>query len=187
MIHIEDNFFTENELKEVKEEVKLLYRFRKRPDQTGTATHKQNSNDFKKTGQGVFLYDLYYDPNDSPSLKYYDKIFKDVFTDKLIKEHILFKHIKQSTRNSVLLNYYGNHEEYKPHTDDTCYTALVMLKIGDIQGGDLEFPELKQIVEFKENRLIIFPGCIDHYAHPTICDDNSYRVTLANFINYQTN
>ena len=183
MIHIEDNFFTEEEFKEIKEEVKLLYKFRKGPDQTGTATH-QGFN-LKKTGQGVFLYELYYDPKESPILKYYKKIFNKEFTDKLVKEHILFKHIKRSTYNNVLLNYYNNSEEYKPHTDDTCYTALVMLKVGEIQGGDLEFPELKQTVKFKENRLVLFPGCIDHYAHKTICNDDSYRVTLANFINYK--
>lgn len=176
-----DNFYTPDELQSVIKETKEIYKFRQNPDRTGSATDEQSK--FKKTGSGVFLYGLYYDWQESAILKYNRKIFDNQFLDPLIKCDLHYKHIQQSTLDDALVNYYSSNEEYKAHCDVSYYTILILLRHGEFKGGDIEFEELEEIVPFKENRAVIFPGCLTHRALPSY--GTGTRVSIAHFISYR--
>ena len=176
-----DDFYNLNELIEVNKEIKELYKFRK--DASLTATAKDNNNNYLKTGKGLWLYDLYYDKQESPILNYNQKLFKDSYLDKLIQYNINYKHIKKCNFDNVLLNYYNNTEQYNHHEDTTIYTILILLNIGNFKGGGVYFKDVDEEIEFKENRAIIFPGCATHKATPIQGDGT--RVSIAQFIGYK--
>ena len=176
-----DDFYNSNELVEVNKEIKELYKFRKDASFTGAAKNNNNNN-YLKTGKGVWLYDMYYDRQDSPILTYNQKLFKDSYLDKLIQYNINYKHIKLSTADNILLNYYNNTEHYDHHEDSTLYTILILLNIGPFQGGGVYFKDVNEEIEFKKNRAIIFPGCATHKAMPIQGDGT--RVSIAHFIGY---
>ena len=177
-----DEFYTSEELEEVNKEIKELYKFRKNPSLTGSAADKKSITNIK-TGTGLFIYELYYDIKDSPIAKYNQKIFKGNYLDKLIKYNVNYKHIKNSTMDAILLNYYNNEEQYDHHEDSNLYTVLILLKINDFKGGGVYFKDVEEEVEFKENRAIIFPGCATHKAMPIQGDGT--RVSIAQFISYK--
>lgn len=178
-----DNFFDENELQEVNQEVSQLISFKH--DKTSSATKLDGSS--KKTGEGVWVDSHYADREQSPILKYSGKIFSDYVVGSSIQLNAYFKNIRISNKDVTLLNYYDavTGQSYLPHYDNSLLTALTFLKIGDFTGGDLEFTEYNEIVPFKENRTVIFPGCVEHYAKPIQeLKPNSYRVSIAKFINF---
>jgi hypothetical protein len=95
-----------------------------------------------------------------------------------------YGHIQKCNRDGTLLNFYQNDEHYTSHTDDSIITAITFIKIGNIKGGGLIFTEEDIKVEFKDNRMIIFAGCLAHNTEPIIATSNSYRVSIAQFLSY---
>lgn len=181
-----DNFFNENELHEVNQEVSQLITFKNKD--TNSALKDDGSS--KKTGEGLWVDGHYFDNNipreHSPILKYSAKIFLEEVVRTSVQLNAYFKNIRISNQDSTLLNYYNEQQSYLPHYDNSLLTALTFLKIGDFTGGDLEFTEYNEIVPFKENRTVIFPGCVEHYAKPIKeLKQNSYRVSIAKFINFR--
>jgi hypothetical protein len=176
-----DDFYNPDELVEVNKEIKELYKFRKHASLTATA--KNDDNTYLKTGKGLWLYDMYYDRQDSSILTYNQKLFKDSYLDKLIQYNINYKHINKSNFDNILLNYYDNAEQYDHHEDITIYTVLILLNIGSFKGGGVYFKDVDEEIEFKENRAIIFPGCATHKGMPIQGDGT--RVSIAQFIRYK--
>jgi len=177
-----DDFYTPEELQHVKNEVVSIHKYRKPPGKTGDA---MNGNNSQKTGTGVFLYELYYDASESLIVQYNKKIFTDKYLDELIARSVHYKHIKKSTVDTILVNYYNNNEVYNQHTDLSVFTVIVLLGIGEFSGGDMYFQDIDHQVDFKENRAIIFPGCASHATTPIQGDGT--RVSIAQFINYAEN
>jgi len=178
-----DDFYEKNELEEIKDEIKELYTYRSSALTTGSA--KDDDNIIKKTGTGIWVNDIYKNNElNSSILKYTRKIFNKELLSGLEDKCVTYRHIRQSTLDYTLLNYYDDGEEYKEHLDRSLYTVLIMIKLGSIKGGDIYFKDVNDTIKFKENRAVIFPGCAFHQALPTKCSPGSYRVTIANFINY---
>jgi len=177
-----DEFYNTNELQEVNKEIKDLYKFKQEASLTNAATDNNKTNKIK-TGSGVLLYDYYTDPRQSPIIVYNQKVFTNSYLDKLIEYNINYKHIRKSNLDSILLNYYDNNQYYDSHEDRTLYTVLVLLNIGKFKGGGVYFKEIDKEIEFKENRAIIFPGCVTHKAMPIQGDGT--RVSVAHFISYK--
>jgi hypothetical protein len=177
-----DDFYTPEELHDVKNELVSIYKFRKRPGQTGDA---MNGFEHQKTGTGVFLHELYYDANESSIVNYNQKIFTHQYLDELIDRSVHYKHIRNSTVDTVLVNYYNDNEMYNQHTDLSLFTVIILLGLGDFSGGGMYFKDIDQEIDFKENRAIIFPGCAIHQSRPV--QGNGTRVSIAQFINYAAN
>lgn len=181
-----DDFFDENELQEVNQEVLQLITFKNK----NTDSAKLPNGSSKKTGEGLWVDQHYVDMNQpresSPILRYYTKIFSQPVVATSVQLNAYFKNIRMSNFDTTLLNFYNHQQSYLPHHDQSYLTALIFLKVGDFTGGDLEFTEYNEIVPFKENRTVIFPGCVEHYAKPIReVKPNSYRVSIAKFINHQ--
>lgn len=176
-----DNFYTAQELKEIKKEIKILNIIAQHPDIAHTA-HDENGN-IKKSGRVTYL-DHYYanNRNESAILKYGRKLYNAVIYNKIESEDVAFKQIRLSEADSTIVNFYGNNQEYKEHEDATSLTCVTFLGIGKFIGGNFYFPEINKQIEYKENRTVIFPGCAKHLAQPIKAEPNNYRVSITNLL-----
>ena len=98
-------------------------------------------------------------------------------------------HASMTGYGSTLLSAYGNGDYYGQHIDinlDCVATAVLMLTLKEPQqfsGGAFLLGDEK--IEFKNNRLIVFPSCRLHGVEPVELEDNAYenrRFTLQYFI-----
>jgi hypothetical protein len=179
-----DDFYTNEELSLVMQEVIDLEPHSLNPDATATAVTPNKEP--LKSGKGLFLYEHFKnDPTASKLMPISRKIFSNELNNIFISFDASFAHIKRSTYDAVLLNFYRNKDKYLPHTDDFPITAITFLKVGEFEGGNFLFPEYNETVQFKHNRIVIFHGCIQHQAEEIRADDNSYRVSIAHFIGYK--
>lgn len=176
------NIFSDDELSLLYKELKVL--------QQNTLTSKENRNatysngQVRNTGSGVML-DVLYNEDRSKSniLIVTRKIFTSTIKFYLEKESCIFQQIDKSTTDSTLVNFYKEGQEYKTHYDTSPLTCLTFLKFGNFEGGGLTFADFDHTVEFEENTMIIFPGCVDHKTEP-ICGDGT-RISIAQFIGYK--
>ena len=157
------------------------------PDRTGSAQDSQGR--AIKRNNGIFIY---------PGQGYLmDKIISivcnslAVASDGLKESPILysffrpsFTHPEVSTAKnsdkSHLLSVYSNGDHYETHCDASTMTSLFWLKDPDkdFTGGDLVFPDYDETVEFKHNRMIVFPGSIYHKVNPV---SGSGRIVISTF------
>jgi len=138
-----------------------------------------------KNAHGLFLDEHYQDRNSSDILRLNRKLFCEELVVKATEFNQYFYTIRTCDFDATLVNFYGAGEEYKPHMDHNPITAITFFSLGEIEGGDFEFPEVNEIVPFKENRMVIFPGCAQHAAKQTQAKPGNYRVSMAQFLNYR--
>lgn len=177
------NFFDKKVLSEVYDELDRIKPFTKEPDACESATE---NGEILKTGSGVFVDGLY--PNNresSPILLNCRRLFNNPeIGKKATSKNAVFGHIDKSLKDFTLVNFYTSGQEYKTHADNAAITALTFLKIGNFTGGDFIFPEHDELIPFEENTMVIFPGCVPHRAMPISGNKDSYRVSIAQFLNY---
>lgn len=178
-----DNLHNDDELTAINKELADLHRFCSRTQDVGTAVDSEGNP--IKTGKGVFLDTLYQDRSCSAILQANRKFFYGPLIDALSERDAYFYHLARSTRDTTLLNYYGNGEYYLPHRDESVITCVSFFALGEFEGGDFKFDEHGGVIEFAPNRCVIFPGCALHSAAPIVASPNNYRVTVATFINYR--
>lgn len=174
-----DNFYDENELIEIKKEIEYLSKFKLGPEHTGAA---KKDDKYIKKGDSVWVDHYFPDRKKSKILTLNRKIFIEDIYKKAMQSNLYFKNINDCNLDATLLNFYGNDDEYKLHSDKSLITALTMFKMGDFKGGN--FCLVDEIIEFKENRLIMFAGCLLHKSKPIVAEPNNYRITMAQFLNY---
>lgn len=174
-----DNYF--DFFEEVLAEAKDLRRLAHPPEFTSTAT--DGDGQYKKTGTGLFLDDLYIDRREaSPILRGNRNLFDARLTSKLEEFDACFGFIANSDRDTTLLNYYSPNETYAAHKDGVQITVVTLLGWGDFSGGGFCFPEHDIKVEFKQNRAIVFLSCVSHASEPLTGNEDCCRVSIAHFI-----
>lgn len=179
-----DNLYSEKELNIIYDDLEKLITYAADPNSTGTATNENGK--LLKKGKGVFVDDVYVsNRNDSKLLK----IIRKIFDDKIIKAaedfNAFFRHIRCSTSDRTLLNFYSSNEGYKSHNDLNPITVITMLQLGEFTGGNFIFTDYDEIINYQEGRVIIFPGCVNHEAQIVKCKKNNYRVSIAQFLTYR--
>ena len=173
-----DDFYTEDELKLVEQEILALKPFRV------SASHTKADEDLK-TGSGLFLDEMFSKYRESSKILTLNrKLFSDEVFEEAMKLNAFFGHLKQCNFDATLLNYYSDGEEYKPHRDQAVLSAVTFFGIGSFTGGEFCFPEINETVDFKHNRLVLFPSCMQHQALPIATEDGSVRVSIAQFLKY---
>jgi len=177
-----DNFYSPEELIAFDVEIKELLTKAEPPEKTDTAYDELVG--LKKTAMGVWLDGEYEDRNKSALLTANRKLFDPQLADALATHSIFFKHLSNSNKDGTLLNFYASGDSYKPHIDYSIFTAITMFSIGAFEGGGFAFPEHNVQIPFKENRVLIFPGCVTHEAKAITAEPGNYRVTMAQFLNY---
>jgi hypothetical protein len=177
-----DEFYNNKEMSKIKQEFEILKSFLL-PSESLKSAFDKKTKKILKTGKGLFLNNFYSLAEQSFILIYSRKFFSEEVYNEIEKLNIHFKHIRQSTFDNTLINFYDYNDEYLAHTDNSIFTSITLFKTKDLIGGELCFPEYNEIIEFKENRLILFPGCLKHQSLPI---KQGTKISIANFINYST-
>lgn len=184
-----DDFYTDEELAGIWQELDFLTPKLKDPSQTGSATDSDGN--LLKRNKGIFLDSSYNDRTISNILSVNRKIFSKEIV-KVFDENYgpLFKLYKNSNFDSTLVNYYEKSDYYEPHEDLSIFTALTMLykEPKNFTGGDLIFPGYDVTIECRSNRLVIFPSMTAHAVNSVnltkSLDGNFGRYSIAQFISY---
>ena len=179
-----DDFYSDEEINVIKKEFIDLLPFAKLPQETSTS--KDNNNKYKKNCLGLFLNEHYKENifqsnifNITSKILNNSKIFV-----KALQLNAFFKNIRNCNAQGILLNYYKDQQEYLPHVDKSVLTIISTFKIDEFSGGEFCFPEYDEVLEFKENRIIIFAGCVEHQAKKIEANNDSYRLSIAQFLYY---
>ena len=184
-----ENYYSEEELKEVWLELDFLtheYKL-KPPDKTGTAKNKGIG---LKHNHGIFIDSLYSDRDVSNILRLFRKHFDTELTLELMEHHFIFNYLFQSKKDTTLLSYYENEDNYLPHSDQAAMTVVTWLfkEPCQFQGGDFFFSDYNYKIPIQNNCTIIFPSVISHAVSP-VKMTNSHkpfsgfgRYALTNFV-----
>jgi hypothetical protein len=185
-IALVDCFFSEEELSLVKKELHVLVEFvdKQNNNVKDLKSATDEFNNVKRIGKSLFIDDFYgSNRNQSNILKFNRKIFFDKnLMETLEKQSIFYRSIKLSNCDFTLLNLYKKDDYYKVHHDSSLFTIIMFFDLYSFCGGDLVFPEFNKVIDFLDNRAVIFPGFL---AHEVTKVTDGTRVTLAHFINYQ--
>ena len=159
-----DDFYNKKELDLIWLELNFLTNANKlqSPKETYGATD-ENKNQLK-SNHGIFLEDVYRDRKYSDILTLNRKMFLPDINKTLVSVSPEFKYIENINYDVTLLSYYENNDFYKGHRDKSVlsYVYWCNKEPRKFTGGDLHFQELNKTIEYKNNRLIIFPS---HYIH----------------------
>jgi Rps23 Pro-64 3,4-dihydroxylase Tpa1-like proline 4-hydroxylase len=175
-----DDFYSENELTLIWEELNFLCYYEKLqpPQNTGSAFIEGAK--LLKQNYGLFLDDIFPNRVISNILTCNRKIFKDL---NIIKNHPnwFFKNF-QYNQDYTILSYYENDHEYKQHHDVSNITCLSWFNKSPKQflGGDLIFENGKKI-EYKDNRYVIFPSIIKHQVSKVSMDSDCVGKKMGRF------
>lgn len=174
-----DDFYTEQEVKLIKEELVAFAPY-------GVDAPEIGAHEEAKTGSGVHIDGMFKNNrHKSKILTVNRKLFCNELVEKAALLDANFCQLRNCNCDDTIVNYYTNQQEYKAHRDFTALTALTFFSIGSFTGGDFYFPEYNETVAFKENRLIIFSGSLLHQALPISAADDSCRVSIAQFLNFR--
>jgi hypothetical protein len=179
-----DDVYSEEELKLIKTELVALVPYLKPVDEIGSAIDENNL--YKKDCMSIWADEFFRGNRDASNiLKANKKLFCKEITCPAEKINAFFGHINNCNKDVTLINFYKSGEQYKSHSDNTIITAITLIEIGSIKGGGLIFTDFNEFITFKDNRMIIFPGCVNHKTESITTDINSYRVSISQFLNYQ--
>jgi hypothetical protein len=85
--------------------------------------------------------------------------------DELIaSQHWFWRYIRQD-RGNVMYSHYTDGDSYGPHFDEAKITWLTWLTRDQeplFTGGNLILEQGKKVIDFKDNRTVIFPSCMIH-------------------------
>jgi predicted 2-oxoglutarate/Fe(II)-dependent dioxygenase YbiX len=180
-IAVIDNFYSETELKEIKDELSLLSSVAELKIFSNNSAIDEKNNLLQKSNS-FFLDALYQDKrNLSKILNINRKLFSEELKTKLINKNLFYSHIFNVNFDTTLLNFYGPTDYYKPHKDSSCFTALTFFALKEFNGGDLVFSEYGIKIGAVENRMVIFPGFVLHGSEDVT---KGIRVSMAQFLNY---
>lgn len=177
-----DNFYSDEELKLLWREIDFLSSESKidylgenplhsrRKDVSSASDSEGN---FLRTGYYIWIDDVYSKREYSDILTVNRKLFynfKSIFLDH---PHWIFN-TATCTEDRTLLSYYSNNDEYKKH-QDTCYITVLTWFCKEpkqFDGGDLIiYNNGEQTkIDFKNNRVIAFPGRLFHKVNPIVSD-----------------
>ena len=129
-----------------------------------------------KKNKGVFLRNVYCREDASSIIR----LLKDKL-EQCVYEYSELHITNLTTANTnelwFLVSYYENSDYYKPHEDATFATALFWFnkEPQKFTGGDLTFNNTNEVVDYKNNSMIIFPGWARHSVSPVYFDGDGDR------------
>jgi hypothetical protein len=177
-----DNFYTAEELTEIKCELHSLYEITKLGIYTNDSVSLDENKNAKQKSSSLFLDDLYKDKRGlSKILNLNRKLFNESLLKKLINRSMIYLYLKNCNVDYTLINFYKADDYYNEHADEFCLTALTFFELEKFYGGELYFPEHDITIEAVDNRTVIFPGFMLHAAKKVT---QGVRVSMAQFLKY---
>ena len=165
-----DNFYTEDQLKEIMIELKWLTKPSVMVGKENlSSAQDENTKQFLTSKKGVFLESIFLNWKHSALIKHpMDNFTKDLVRDKLLEFNPLFKMFYNVDSRTHLLSYYENSDFYKPHTDTTIFTVLNYFfnEPKKFTGGDIKLYGFNNSnecdIELRHNRVVIITGNTFH-------------------------
>ena len=176
-----DNFYTEEQLKEIMIELKWVTKpsIMKTESQLSSA-RDLDTNEILTSKRGVFLEEIYRNWQHSALITHPKNNFMlPEVRNKLLSFNSLYKILYHCDNRTHLLSYYENSDYYKPHTDITVFTILnyFFTEPKQFTGGDVKLfsstSDKFADVELRNNRVIIIAGCTEHEVTPIRSELNS--------------
>jgi hypothetical protein len=157
-------------------------------DQIGTATKTVKSSDYLSHRKGLWI-DNFFAENRHNFLYFveqYNTIKKIISDIKSIP--FVFRGIEATNYDESLLGIYSNNDGYSSHKDISVYSSIFFLHDEKkFSGGDLIFDEMNLKIEFKKNRLILFPSWTYHGVSKVFYPENykpkfnEFRMSITTF------
>jgi Rps23 Pro-64 3,4-dihydroxylase Tpa1-like proline 4-hydroxylase len=164
-----DDFYTDDEQVQIWKELDFLTYDRKLmpPEETGTA-HDLDTGEALKQNSALFLDGIYARRDLSNILTLNRKLFSPEVISHFDGMDNCFKYIHHTNYDATLISYYEEKDYYKAHTDTSILTYLYWChkEPKKFEGGDLILPELQEGIQYKNNRLVIFPSWRLHEVTP---------------------
>lgn len=184
-----NNLYDENELKLIWQELDFLTCLNKleSPEKTGTRIDKE-SKIALKNNSGLFLDDIYTKRNISNILSINSKIFLPEILNAFSKLSFGYQSIELTTSDRTLISYYENGGYYKPHKDNSLYTAITWFfkEPKAFTGGDFYFTDYDIKINIQNNMTVLFPSFVTHSVDEVILENNNLvgygRYSMSQFI-----
>jgi hypothetical protein len=164
-----DNFYTEEQLKEIMLELKWLTKHSvfKNGDKLNSA--KKEDGEIATSKKGIFLEDVFINWRHSALISHGMTQTKNKdFNNKLLEFNTLFKCITACDSRTHLLSYYENADYYEPHIDVTFFTILnyFFVEPKQFDGGEIILyscnSSRKSTIDVKHNRTIVIASSTPH-------------------------
>jgi hypothetical protein len=187
-----DNFYTEDQLKEIMLELKWITKpvILRTGKEVAMATEADGTPRAEKYGR--FLEEIFRDWTSCSLIKHtLENVIDKEFKKKLLEFNSMFKMMYDCGRKDHLLSYYENAGYYLPHSDHAVFTILCWFNTEPkkFTGGDMvlysDDMSKKASIEYRNNRVLIIPSCTRHEVSkiesdiPHLCGDGRY--CLASF------
>ncbi len=168
---IVDDFFTSEELKFIWQELDYLTSPNRMytPDNSHSGSATQDGKPLKQNLvapiRKIFNEAQYSDIFNSFN-KIYDKEFSEIMDD-MNNEFRYYGH-SAHLNNGCFISYYEDNDFYKLHRDSAILTFLFWCnkEPKKFVGGDLTIPEIGVDIEYRNNRLVVFPSHLLHSVSP---------------------
>jgi hypothetical protein len=152
-----EDFLSDDQLSNVWQELDMIFPAMTTPEHCGAAENK-------KSGKGFFA----------------EEFIAGAVIPTIAN---LSKFAEHDGRYTVLVNYYGENDYYKPHVDNSVKTFTVFLsKEPDaFSGGDFKFNDLDITIPFKNNSYVVFDQGLTHEVTPVHLKKSTGRYSLTYF------
>ena len=165
-----DNFYTEEQLKEIMIELKWLTKPTVLTSGYGlSSATDEDTGEFITSKHGVFLDGIFKNYRHSAIILHgITQMQIESFRSKLLECNSLFKSFLNCDSRSHLLSYYENSDYYKPHTDACFFTVLSYFYTEPklFEGGELVLSSCNSnkqaTIEVKNNRVLIIASSTVH-------------------------
>jgi Rps23 Pro-64 3,4-dihydroxylase Tpa1-like proline 4-hydroxylase len=186
-----DDMYTDTELTSIWEELAFLTSSKRLHNAEKVGAAVGEDGELKKNANGVFLDEFYTQRSSSNILEINRKLFADQIIEYALQVSIFYGLLRNVNYDMTLINYYDNAQTYKVHHDHSAFSAITMFykEPAHFAGGDLEFPDIGLTVEKRNNRMVMFPGSLNHAATPVSMQSNYPpfsgfgRYSMAQFLN----
>jgi Rps23 Pro-64 3,4-dihydroxylase Tpa1-like proline 4-hydroxylase len=189
-----DDFLKDDELKNVWLELDFLTNksIMLPPEKYNSARDKLTNVILKKNNV-IFLDDIYQNRETSNILTNFKKLYSKEVVDIIEDLPNEFKYFKFVGHDRTFISYYEDSDYYKPHVDQAVLTCLYWCNKSpkSFEGGNLTIGDEQTQIEYKNNRLVIFPSYNIHSVDVIkMAEDNipfsgygRYTITKFLFVN----
>ena len=140
-----------------------------------TGSGMRETGELKKNNKGIFLSEVFNEPNCSSMWRCSRKIFNGD-TIEYSELHLSNRSILSTNSSSILYSYYENSDYYESHRDDSVVTVLYWFfkEPKKFYGGNLTFDDTGEVIEVTNNTMIMFPS----WAHHSVSEVSMSDVNL---------
>ena len=173
-----DNFYNEDELQLIWEELKFFTK----PDKLihpEVFTPKYGGKEIVTNAKALHLNDIFKDDYKSLSniLTVNRKIFQSGILDKFSELHDSCSFVNECNYDITILRYYHNGEYHHLHSDvlfQFLAFSYFYKEPKKFSGGELIFPSFDYSLTCKNNSIIIFPGWVEHEVSKVEIKNSDY-------------